>query len=39
MRIIAFINHAGNVKKILDHIGASTQSPSDRPGARATAVG
>ena len=27
MRIIAFINDAGNVKKILDRIGESTQSP------------
>ncbi|MDP3539992.1 MAG: transposase [Azonexus sp.] len=27
MRIIAFINDAGTVKKILDHIGESTQPP------------
>ena len=27
MRITAFINDAGNVKKILDHIGESTQPP------------
>jgi hypothetical protein len=27
MRIIAFINDAGTVKKILDHIGESTQLP------------
>jgi hypothetical protein len=27
MRIIAFINDAGAVKKILDHIGESAQPP------------
>ena len=31
MRIIAFINHAGTVKKILDHIGESTQPPCIAP--------
>ena len=27
MRIIAFINEAGDVRKILDHIGEATQPP------------
>jgi hypothetical protein len=31
MRIIAFINDAGTVKKILDHIGESTQPPRIAP--------
>ena len=31
MRIIAFINRAGTVKKILDHIGESTQPPRVAP--------
>ena len=31
MRIIAFINDAGIVKKILDHIGESTQPPRIAP--------
>ena len=31
MRIIAFINDAGNVKMILDHIGESTQPPRIAP--------
>lgn len=31
MRIIAFINDAGSVKKILDHIGESTQPPRIAP--------
>jgi hypothetical protein len=31
MRIIAFINEAATVKKILDHIGESTQPPRIAP--------
>jgi len=31
MRIIAFVNDAGTVKKILDHIGESTQPPRIAP--------
>ncbi|MBI3372641.1 MAG: hypothetical protein HY017_12930 [Betaproteobacteria bacterium] len=31
MRIIAFINDAGTVRKILDHIGESTQPPRIAP--------
>ena len=31
MRIIAFINDAGTVKKVLDHIGESTQPPRIAP--------
>ncbi|MDI6747236.1 MAG: hypothetical protein QMD17_08830 [Rhodocyclaceae bacterium] len=31
MRIIAFINAAGTVKKILDHIGEATQPPRFAP--------
>jgi hypothetical protein len=31
MRIIAFINEAGTVKKILDHIGEATQPPRVAP--------
>ena len=31
MRIIAFINHAGAVNKILDHIGESTRPPRIAP--------
>jgi hypothetical protein len=31
MRIIAFVNDAGTVKKILDHIGESTQPPRISP--------
>ena len=31
MRIIAFINDAGSVKKILDQIGESTQPPRIAP--------
>ena len=31
MRIIAFINDAGTVTKILDHIGESTQPPRIAP--------
>ena len=31
MRIIAFDNDAGTVKKILDHIGESTQPPRIAP--------
>jgi hypothetical protein len=31
MRIIAFINDAGTVKKILSHIGKSTQPPHIAP--------
>jgi hypothetical protein len=31
MRIIAFVNDAGSVKKILGHIGESTQPPRIAP--------
>lgn len=31
MRIIAFVNDAGTVTKILDHIGESTQPPRIAP--------
>lgn len=31
MRIVAFINDAGTVNKILDHIGESTQPPRIAP--------
>ena len=31
MRIIAFINEAGDVRKILDHIGEATQPPRIAP--------
>jgi hypothetical protein len=31
MRIIAFINEAGDVRKILDHIGESAQPPRIAP--------
>ena len=31
MRIIAFINEAGTVKKILDHSGEATQPPGFAP--------
>jgi hypothetical protein len=31
MRIIAFINETSTVKKILDHIGESTQPPRIAP--------
>ena len=31
MRIIAFINDAGSVKKILDQIGEATQPPGFAP--------
>ena len=34
MRIIAFINDAGTVKKILDHISESTQPPRIAPARR-----
>jgi hypothetical protein len=39
MRIIAFVNDAGTVKKILDHIGESPPATTQRPGARATGMG
>lgn len=38
-RIIAFINDAGTLRRILDHIGESTQPPRIAPCARAAAVG
>jgi hypothetical protein len=31
MRIVAFINEAATVKKILDHIGEATQPPRIAP--------
>jgi hypothetical protein len=39
MRIIAFINDADTVTKILDHIGESTRPPRIPPSAWAAAVG